>query len=116
MTMSVGSVTGRFVSESQAIREAVYSRCLTVRGERWWRPSYGTLLYSSLGELADESNAPLYEGMILAALEADQERYTVVSVSVVVEQEGDVVAIVQVQSTAGGDIIEIRLSLSGGIV
>lgn len=112
MTMGVSSVTGLYASERESILEAVASRCTTIRGERWFRPEYGTQLYAVVGENAREAVLPRYRGVILGALALDDHRYLPESVELEIE-DTDIVANVAVRSVVSNLVVSVSLRLPG---
>ena len=41
----VSYYTGKYTSLLEGIREDIFSRCLTIAGERWWHERYGSRLF-----------------------------------------------------------------------
>ena len=107
----VSFYTGRYISLEEGIKEDVFSRCLTLAGERWWREKYGTRFSEFLGAEVTLTNLDELRSEIMLVLAPARNIYKVLSVRVI-GQEALVSVGVTVQPLGPNRIREFEIILA----
>ena len=98
-------MTGDFVSEGQAIAEAVASRILAVKNTWWRNPDYGSDASRLITENITRDLLTRVRGRVVAELEKDRLWYTIDAISVRSEATRIIVGV-----EVAGQVIEVPLA------
>ena len=110
-TKAVDWDTGQFALSGQAIRDAVVSRCLTILGDKWFYPDYGSqTIPLGLSGFDDNTRVQL-NATIGTALQPDEDWYTLNSIDYL-HQGSNLLLTVTVSS--GSDVVPVQISVPLG--
>ena len=108
---------GKYVSTRAAIIEAAYRRVLTILGEVWWHPTYGTNFWRVLTMNSSQVAFDFMRAQIAIGLDRESHRLELVGVefSYLNRDPVDILCVVTIQPVGSSavEILEITINEGG---